>query len=76
VGTLSQEKRNFALVKADSGLYRVRVGNYMGQNFGVVTKITDSDITLRELIQDSAGDWAERESALLLQEAAARTEGR
>jgi type IV pilus assembly protein PilP len=76
VGTLSQQKQNFALVKADSGLYRVRVGNYMGQNFGVITKITESEITLRELIQDSAGDWAERESALLLQEAGATTEAR
>jgi len=76
VGTLSQQKRSFALVKADSGLYRVSVGNYMGQNFGVVTRITDSEITLRELIQDSAGDWAERESALLLQEAGATTEAK
>src|SRR3972149_967855 len=62
VGTLSQKKRNFALVKADSGLYRVRVGNYVGQNFGVITKITESELTLRDLIQDSAGDWADRES--------------
>jgi len=76
VGTLFRQKRSFALVKADSGLYRVSVGNYMGQNFGVITKITDSEITLRELIQDSAGDWAERESALLLQEAGATTEAR
>jgi type IV pilus assembly protein PilP len=76
VGTLSRQKRSFALVKADSGLYRVTVGNYMGQNFGVITKITESEITLRELIQDSAGDWAERESALLLQETGATTEAK
>lgn len=42
----------------------------------MITKITESEITLRELIQDSAGDWAERESALLLQEAGATTEAR
>jgi type IV pilus assembly protein PilP len=41
----------------------------MGQNFGVITKISESEITLRELIQDAGGDWAERESSLLLQEA-------
>jgi type IV pilus assembly protein PilP len=76
VGTLVRQKQNFALVKADTGLYRVRVGNYLGQNFGVITKITESEITLRELIQDSAGDWAERESALLLQEAGATTEAK
>ncbi len=76
VGSLEQAKQTFALVKADVGLYRVRVGNYMGQNFGVITKISESEITLRELIQDSGGDWAERESSLLLQEAAARGAGK
>jgi type IV pilus assembly protein PilP len=64
VGTLERGRQTFALVKADSGLYRVRVGNYLGQNFGVITKITDG-----ELVQDAGGDWAERESTLLLQEA-------
>jgi type IV pilus assembly protein PilP len=68
VGTLSQKKQTFAVVKADAGLYRVRPGNYLGQNYGVITRITDSEITLRELIQDSGGDWAERTSTLLLQE--------
>ena len=69
VGTLERGKQTFALVKADVGLYRVRVGNYLGQNFGVITKITDSEVALRELVQDAGGDWTERESTLLLQEA-------
>lgn len=68
VGTLAQKKQTYAVVKADAGLYRVRPGNYLGQNFGVITKITDSEITLRELIQDSGGDWTERTSTLMLQE--------
>jgi type IV pilus assembly protein PilP len=67
VGTLERGKQTYALVKADAGLYRVRVGNYLGQNFGVITKITDSEVALRELVQDSGGDWTERESTLLLQ---------
>jgi len=54
----------------------VRSGNYMGQNFGVITKISEGEITLRELIQDAGGDWAERESSLLLQEASARGAGK
>jgi type IV pilus assembly protein PilP len=70
VGTLERSRQMFALVQADAGLYRVRVGNYLGQNFGVITKITDTEIALRELVQDAGGDWAERESTLLLQEAA------
>jgi len=68
VGVLQQRKASFALVKADVGLYRVKVGNYMGQNFGLITTITESQIQLRELIQDTAGDWAERQSTLQLQE--------
>jgi type IV pilus assembly protein PilP len=68
VGVWQQTKSTFALVKADTGLYRVKVGNYMGQNFGLVTAITGSTIQLRELIQDAAGDWSERQSTLQLQE--------
>jgi type IV pilus assembly protein PilP len=68
VGVIEQKKANFALVKADSGLYRVKVGNYMGQNFGLITAITESQIELRELIQDAGGDWSERQSTLQLQE--------
>jgi len=68
VGVLQQRKANFALVKADTGLYRVKIGNYMGQNFGLITTITESQIQLRELIQDAVGDWTERQSILQLQE--------
>lgn len=68
VGTLTQKKEHFALVKAGTNLYRVRKGNYMGQNFGVITSIDDNQIALKELIQDSGGDWVERTSALQLQE--------
>jgi|SRR5579864_5854501 len=68
VGVLQQKNANFALVKADRGLYRVKVGNYLGQNFGLITGITESEIQLRELIQDATGDWTERQSTLQLQE--------
>jgi type IV pilus assembly protein PilP len=70
VGTLSQLNVMYALVRADKTLYRVTKGNYMGQNFGLVTDITESEIKLKEIVQDSAGDWAERQSVLpLLEEA-------
>lgn len=69
VGMLQQGKQAYALVKADASVYRVKVGNYMGQNFGLITGITDSQIQLRELVQDASGDWAERISTLQLQEA-------
>jgi len=70
VGTLSQGNDIYALVRADKTLYRVKKGNYMGQNFGLITDVTDSEIKLKEIVQDSAGDWAERQSVLpLLEEA-------
>ncbi|HEX2199771.1 MAG TPA: pilus assembly protein PilP [Burkholderiales bacterium] len=68
LGTITQNKETFALVKAGPNLYRVRRGNYMGQNFGVVTGIDESQISLKELIQDSGGEWVERDSALQLVE--------
>lgn len=69
VGVLQQSKQIFALVKADASLYRVKAGNYIGQNFGLITAISDNQIQLRELVQDAAGDWAERQSVLQLIEA-------
>jgi type IV pilus assembly protein PilP len=70
VGTLSQANDTFALVRAEKTLYRVKKGNYMGQNFGLITDVSDSEIKLKEIVQDSAGDWAERQSVLpLLEEA-------
>jgi type IV pilus assembly protein PilP len=69
VGTLERGPNTQALVKADNGLFRVKVGGYLGQNFGLVTKITGGEVVLKELVQDGTGDWAERVSSLQLQEA-------
>jgi type IV pilus assembly protein PilP len=72
VGTLSQSADMYALVRADKTLYRVKKGNYMGQNFGLITDITEGEIKLKEIVQDSAGDWAERQSVLPLLEEASK----
>jgi type IV pilus assembly protein PilP len=69
LGTITQNQETFALVKAGPNLYRVKKGNYMGQNFGVITSIDEAQISLKELVQDSTGDWVERVSALQLVEA-------
>lgn len=69
VGTLEQDHTPQAIIKTpDNRLYRVTVGNHMGQNFGVITRITDSEVDLKEIVQDSAGDWTERPSSIHLQE--------
>lgn len=68
VGTITQHKETFGLVTAGRNLYRVKAGNYMGQNFGVVVAINEGQIELKELVQDGSGEWNERTSALQLQE--------
>jgi type IV pilus assembly protein PilP len=69
VGSLSQKKEFFALIKTpDNNLYRVKMGDFMGQNFGRVIDITESAVKLKELIQDSGNDWKEEERMLLLQD--------
>ena len=69
MGTITRARETFALVKAGPNLYRIRKGNYMGQNFGVVTGIDEASVNLKELVQDGAGEWVERTSALQLVEA-------
>jgi type IV pilus assembly protein PilP len=67
VGTVEKGKTVYALVKTpEKDIYQVRQGNYLGQNYGVVINISDADIKLKELVQDGAGDWSERSSALNL----------
>lgn len=70
VGSLVREGRQFALLKVDNLLYQVKLGDYIGQNYGKVTKITETEIALREIVQDAAGEWTERVSSLQLQEKA------
>jgi len=69
LGTITQNKETFALVKAGPNLYRVKKGNYLGQNFGVITAIDEAAINLKELVQDSGGEWVERSTSLQLVEA-------
>ena len=74
VGTLAKDRTIYALVRTpEKDLYQIRAGNYLGQNFGVVTSVTDGEIKLRELVQDGAGDWTERSSTLQLQQADTKT---
>lgn len=72
VGSLNRDGKLVALVKVDSLLYQVRPGNYLGQNFGRVTRITETEVVMREIVQDSAGEWIERAAALQLQEGASK----
>lgn len=68
VGSIVKAGQPVALVKVDNLLYQVKVGNYLGQNYGRVTKISETVVTLREIVQDAAGEWIERAATLELQE--------
>ncbi len=68
VGSLDKAGMPTALLKIDNLLYQVRVGNYIGQNYGRISRINENSIQLREIVQDATGDWVERTATLDLQE--------
>ena len=70
VGSVVRGGRPYALLRVDNLLYQVKPGDYLGQNYGKITKISETDVSFREIVQDAAGEWIERMSALQLQEKA------
>jgi type IV pilus assembly protein PilP len=70
VGSVVKGGRPYALLRVDTLLYQVKAGDYLGQNYGRITKISETDVALREIVQDAAGEWIERPGALQLQERA------
>ena len=70
VGSLRQGGKAHALVMVENRLHDVKVGDWIGQNYGQITAITDQQITLRETVQDATGEWIERTSTLQIQEKA------
>lgn len=70
VGSLTKNGKPTALLRINNLLYQIQIGGYLGQNYGRVVKITESEIQLREIVQDASGDWTERMTSLDLQEGA------
>jgi type IV pilus assembly protein PilP len=70
VGSVSRAGTPLALLRVDNLLYQVKPGDYLGQNFGRITRITETELALREVVQDAAGEWIERTVTLQLQERA------
>lgn len=68
VGLMRKAGANVALLQVDKVVYQARPGNYVGQNFGLITRITETEVTLKEIVQDAAGEWVERITTLQLQE--------
>ncbi len=70
VGSMVRASKPVALIRVNNLLYQVRPGDYLGQNYGRVMKIDETEVALREIVQDAVGEWIERSAALQLQERA------
>lgn len=70
VGSMSRGGNPTALLRVNNLLYQAKVGDYLGQNYGKITAVSETEVTLREVVQDAAGEWVERPAMLQLQEKA------
>ena len=68
VGTLERPGLSYAILQVDKTVFQAKVGNYIGQNFGMITRITDAEVQLKEIVRDAAGEWIEPPAKLELQE--------
>ena len=73
VGIISKGKLRIALIKTpENSVQQVRIGNYLGQNLGMVVDITDtmpSEVKIKEIVQDElSGEWTERPASIVQQE--------
>ena len=71
VGTLEKDKTRWAIISVSSAggeVHRVKIGNHLGRNYGMITDIREDEIALVELVRSSLGDWVEREATIKLKE--------
>jgi type IV pilus assembly protein PilP len=67
VGQLMKDGENWAIVTSpDALVHRVKMGNYLGQNYGKIIAISEEMIDISELVPDGMGGWIERRAALSL----------
>jgi type IV pilus assembly protein PilP len=68
VGSLNKQGQPYALLRVEGLLYQVKAGDYIGQNYGRILKVSETELVLREVVQDAAGEWIERNTSLQLVE--------
>ena len=70
VGALTRGNTTFALIKTpDNTIQQAKIGHYLGTNFGLITAITDTEVTLNEIKKDDlSGDWVAHVTSLSLHE--------
>lgn len=67
IGVMKINNQTMAAIQVDQLVKQVKVGEYIGLDFGVITRITDQEVEIREVVEDSTGDWSERTNTLQLQ---------
>ena len=69
VGTLEQYEETWALINdTDGTIHRVQPGNFAGQNYGKIFRITEYKVELTEIIPDGIGGWVERQASISISE--------
>jgi type IV pilus assembly protein PilP len=74
VGMLKKGRTVVALLQIDRSVYQVQAGQRLGQNFGLVTSVTENAVNVKETVQDASGEWVERIATLELQESKENTQ--
>ena len=68
VGVMQQGGVNYALLRIDKTVHQVKLGQRLGQNYGLVTAVGEDAVVVKEVVQDAGGEWVERPSKLELQD--------
>lgn len=68
VGFVNIAGTNHGVINADGRLHKVRAGQHVGKDFGVVRRVTQSEIVIQEMFQNFDGVWKEREVTLVIQD--------
>ncbi len=72
VGVMSKDKRRNAVIKLPDGrLLLARVGDPIGQNFGVISAIRDEGLEIKEVTLDSSGNWSQSIAILAMEDSSA-----
>ena len=68
VGTLERDKSKWTLIKdPDGGVHRVKPGNYLGRHHGKVVEMTETYLSVVEIVSDGTPDgWVERPRTIKL----------
>ena len=69
VGTVNKESTLWALIKTpDGGVQSIKKDNYLGQNYGQVLSISETEIAIKEVVPNGSGGYKERETLIVLKD--------